>query len=341
MNKRWRITPELFDRYRTGRSSVEERRFIDDSLDANPDAREALDRLVSGLGTNVEPPDVNALWLEANSRIRADEAVDTARPQLQAISDSTLLSPSHTDKPRYRHWYAFLALSCVALMLGLGSAIKSSSSHDTLLAATYTTSNAQRATVQLADGSSVTLGAASQLEVPGNYNSGTRSLNLNGRALFSVVHQGRHPFVVHAQNVTTRVLGTVFMVSSYDGDSATQVAVREGRVAANEVVLSAFELVSISHQGSTSRQLSGDSPFLFATGIMAIDSTPLSDAIPDLNRWYNVDIQLGDPALGRRLLEGKFPEGERADLVEVLEWMFHARAVTDGRTITLFPLMEK
>jgi transmembrane sensor len=167
---------------------------------------------------------------------------------------------------------------------------------------------------------------------------GNRTLRLvNGEALFTVTHHDGVPFTVVSGPTTTRVLGTTFLVRRYATDTMTTIAVQDGKVAMRSVVLTAQQQLTVDRTGAMQVQLADDEQFAFATGVLALRYMPLANAIPELNRWFDADVRLGDAALGTRGIRGKFLAGSRADLAADLEMMFDVRVVRDGRILTLFP----
>lgn len=83
--------------------------------------------------------------------------------------------------------------------------------------------------VTLEDGTVVTLMQGAKLTVAKSFPADTRIVDLEGDAVFSVAKDKRHPFVVQAQNFTTRVLGTVFKISQMGKDKSVELY--EGKVA--------------------------------------------------------------------------------------------------------------
>ena len=70
----------------------------------------------------------------------------------------------------------------------------------------------------LPDGTRVLLGASSRIEYPRSFDGLTaREVKLTGKARFEVKHDAAKPFIVHADGLDARVLGTVFDVSTYPG----------------------------------------------------------------------------------------------------------------------------
>ncbi|MBD8489146.1 FecR family protein [Echinicola sp. CAU 1574] len=90
---------------------------------------------------------------------------------------------------------------------------------------------AKRFEVILPDGSEVTLNAGSSLTYPTSFDHmETRSVTLSGEAFFKVKKDADQPFIVKADLMNIRVLGTEFNVSSYPEDPLVQTALVEGKV---------------------------------------------------------------------------------------------------------------
>lgn len=84
-------------------------------------------------------------------------------------------------------------------------------------------------TVHLEDGSVVTLLPGAVLTVEKSFPASTRVVNLKGDAIFSVAKSKIHPFIVHADGFSTKVLGTVFKV--FQSGKKKAVDLYEGKVA--------------------------------------------------------------------------------------------------------------
>jgi transmembrane sensor len=208
-------------------------------------------------------------------------------------------------------------------------------------ASTYTTGNGERATIKLPDGSTVSLNVASQLQVPSDFAAGNRVVRLRGEALFTVAHQGRTPFTVVAGSSTTRVLGTSFVVRHYATDTAAMVAVRTGKVmvgvpAMRPAVVTANEQIVASSHSLGHVRPGRAAVFNFAVGVLTLDEVPLPTAIAELDRWYDVDIRLGDAKVAEKWLIGDFAAGSVAELAELLEGSINVRVVRSGRVLTLY-----
>ena len=92
-------------------------------------------------------------------------------------------------------------------------------------------SNPQRQplAVTLSDGSVVTLERGSRLTYPSVFDADKREVTLIGEAFFEITKNPSKPFLVHAQGVMTKVLGTSFRIKAFDKN--VKVLVNTGKVA--------------------------------------------------------------------------------------------------------------
>lgn len=89
----------------------------------------------------------------------------------------------------------------------------------------------KRFELQLSDGTSIHLNAGTTLKYPIQFITGkNRQVYLDGEAYFDVSKDKLHPFVVNADELNVRVLGTHFNVSNYPEDEMTDVVLVEGSV---------------------------------------------------------------------------------------------------------------
>ncbi len=85
--------------------------------------------------------------------------------------------------------------------------------------------------VILADSSSVLLQKGSRLSYPKSFDGvSKRIVYLSGEAFFEVAKNPEKPFMVYANELVAKVLGTSFNVKAYSGDKDVIVTVKTGRV---------------------------------------------------------------------------------------------------------------
>ena len=97
--------------------------------------------------------------------------------------------------------------------------------------------NSELATVNLPDGSSITLNSGSELSYSRLYNHLNRTVTLSGEGYFDVQSNADKPFIVNTPNSSVKVLGTEFNLSDWDDSSQTRVklSVTEGTVEFAEI----------------------------------------------------------------------------------------------------------
>lgn len=207
----------------------------------------------------------------------------------------------------------------------------------------YATAKGQRSIVTLSDGTRVNLNVDSRLEVPDEFNSTNRIIHLDGEAHFDVIPNSKLPFVVVTKRSTTRVLGTIFVVREYPSDTLTtvnvqsgEVAVQSGDIAIQNVVVSGNQQVSINGAGMVRLGDASPTASSFIENILSLSETPLSEAIVELGRWYNVEIRLNNPALEQQRVTGKFAMGSLNDLIGILQMAFDVEVVREGRLLTIY-----
>ncbi len=85
--------------------------------------------------------------------------------------------------------------------------------------------------IVLNDGSQVTLQPQSEIRYPSVFNTKQREVHLTGEAFFEIKKSSDQPFLVFANQVVTKVLGTSFSIKAYQNESEITVSVRSGKVA--------------------------------------------------------------------------------------------------------------
>lgn len=84
--------------------------------------------------------------------------------------------------------------------------------------------------ISLSDGSLITLQPKSILSYPEDFADDKREVYLVGEARFDVAKDARKPFIVHSNELETKVLGTSFSVRAFKNDRDITVRVYSGKV---------------------------------------------------------------------------------------------------------------
>jgi ferric-dicitrate binding protein FerR (iron transport regulator) len=167
----------------------------------------------------------------------------------------------------------------------------------------YETSYSQQVNVTLDDGTVARLGPESKLVVPNRFGIGLRAVRIEGSAVFDVKQAASQPFEVRAGDVAVLAQGTSFVVRRYRDETNAIIHVREDSV--------------IVKHGETIRNVAkGNSLLVTNTGEMSIPSTEqvaeaagwadgtvtisgqtLRYILPQLKRWYGLDVKVPDNTL--------------------------------------------
>lgn len=123
-------------------------------------------------------------------------------------------------------WISGVA-AAVALLISAGMYFYNSL-HEPLVA--KYTSRGEKSTFMMEDGTRVTLNADSKLEYAANFPQESREVYLTGEAFFDVHSDARKPFIIHANNMDIKVLGTAFNVKSYPNETSTEATLLKGAI---------------------------------------------------------------------------------------------------------------
>lgn len=190
----------------------------------------------------------------------------------------------------------------------------------------------------LPDGSRVILSAHTSVNV--DFNGSKRNLELStGEGYFKVKHDRRHPFIVHAGDISVTAVGTAFDVRR-DPDGVT-VTVEEGTVEIAGNVFAKKGLpttwraeagyrLTYSSQGRTAMISSVDtsSALEWRSGELAYIWEPLGAVVEDLNRYSPHKVIIKDPAIGELRYTGTVFTASVADWVKAVEQAYPVRADT-------------
>ena len=282
-----------------------------------------------------------APWEEPAARIHV------RRPQRARI----LMGAFATGGTRWRLLFAAaaaVAITLTGVKATLGTRAHAAPPHIAAMRQIIT-AKGQRAEIQLEDGSRVMLGVASRLRLPSDFGIRRRDVYLDGTAYFDVVHDSLHPFAVHTANAVARDVGTRFVVSAYPESRSTRVVVRDGSVTlgsaqtgaglrAASVLLTGGQLGHLRF-GDTAATTQTVDPALYTAwirGDLVFHDVPLSEAVAELRRWYDVDLEIGDASLRNMPISAKFAVQSFHEALSVVTTVLPLRAVRRGNVVTLY-----
>lgn len=172
-------------------------------------------------------------------------------------------------------------------------------------ARTHLAATAQLAIVTLDDGTRVMLTPESKLVVPKQFGELMRAVKLEGEATFTVTPGKSKQFEVRAANTKTLVTGTVLTVRNFAAESSVVIALKDGsaivKVGDSTRTVGAGQAVFVKNskmREPTAPELQEATTWNDKT--LTIANRSLRDVLPQLKRWYGIDIKVLDlPLLDR------------------------------------------
>lgn len=178
-------------------------------------------------------------------------------------------------------------------------------------------------TITLSDGTKVTLNSGTTLSYPSLFTSNTREVHLSGQAFFDVSRDDKHPFIVHTEDLDVRVLGTKFDLKSYEDDAYIQVTLNEGSVGVHilgekeTAYLTPNEQIRFDKQDKTLKKEEVNASYYSAwtAGNLYFRGTPFSEVVLQLERRFNVNIEIISENLKDINYYGEYIRGENLEQV--------------------------
>ena len=173
----------------------------------------------------------------------------------------------------------------------------------------------------LSDGTIVYMNSESRLKYPVKFVGDERIVELEGEAYFEVVRDEVHPFVVCANQLNVKVLGTGFNVMAYNQDSRTEVTLVNGKVDVRNGDIS--EILEPSQQfvmdyGSREYQVRSVNVSTYVdwkSGILNFDAMPLEELGDKLGRWYGMKFFFSKESLKQLKFSGAFKKYNDIDYI--------------------------
>ncbi|MGJ1266551.1 FecR family protein [Sphingobacterium spiritivorum] len=233
----------------------------------------------------------------------------------------------------------------------------------------YVTANGEKKTIELSDGTKVTLNAGSKLFVDNSFNKNERNVTLIGEAFFDVSKNKDKPFVLHTQDFDIRVLGTAFNVKAYPDEKTSEavlihglIEMRSKRGNENSLILKPNQKVIISKSDKKEETLPETAKKTKKLPLQEItiqDLQPVTAELPladiawkegrleivdqdfsslehILERWYDVDIQLEGQQLNNFRFTATFSKEDIGQVLSSLQKVNPFKYKIYGKKITIY-----
>lgn len=224
----------------------------------------------------------------------------------------------------------FMPLVCYVLIKGFSGNENATGRKTDIAWQTMSTGVGMRGSIELPDGSRVTLNSGSEIQYPTRFSKGTREIKLTGEAFFEVSKDKRHPFIVNTGKMNVEVVGTTFNVSAYNDDMPVRVVLATGCVSlfsgdwSNRTEIGVLKPGQLGVFDKESSVLSvsnveTDKYLAWKDGNIIFRDDPMSDVISRLERWFNVDIYVEDDEILNYEFTAKFHDETIAQVLNLIK----------------------
>jgi transmembrane sensor len=325
---------------RAGDLDVSARRDLDKWLRKSPEHLSAYLE-IAAIWSEGPALDASRRWdaesLIAQARMEPDNVValggTSVIPKLEELVPPSPAIESVAPPRTPSHHRLFALASSVAALIAVGGTCA-------WLAYSlpeYSTTVGEQRSIELADGSTVSMNSKSRIRV--RYSKGERAIDLlEGQALFHVTKDRARPFIVSADGTRVRAVGTEFDV--YEKRAGTVVTVLEGAVAvlapvatgalrpASDAVnpdVNSMISVSAGEQVTVTPKVTRKADHANLAAATAwterriiFESATLSEVAEEFNRYNRRQLVIQDPQLYDFHISGMFASTDPDSLIRFL-----------------------
>ena len=207
------------------------------------------------------------------------------------------------------------------------------------------TARGERASVTLPDGTAVSLNSESRLAYfPKSYNKKERKISFDGEGYFQVGKNREVPFIIDAQGLQVKVLGTTFNLLVRKDHKTAELALEEGSVwlgatQSHKSVTLCPKQKAILDQSTGNILIIAEEDIkeisAWRYGNMVFRNTGFSEVIHTIEQSYNVQIRITCKNCPTDSFTGTLPLTNLNEVLEVIEKSYHLKAQIKGKEIIL------
>ncbi len=187
--------------------------------------------------------------------------------------------------------------------------------------------------VVLPDGSVVLLNSGSNIKYPDKFTGSTREVELSGEGYFDVVKDSLNPMIVNTvKGVKVKVLGTKFLLKSYDNDSETKAILYSGKInqtteagknrEEQSIIMNPNDCVVVPAVGEllitkTGKEGNDDA---WLRGELIFANTPMPEVLKILERWYGKTFVVNNKSLYGFNLNASFKNESLIQILGIIEF---------------------
>ena len=274
------------------------------------------------------PPDKEAVWM------RLSQHMDISDMDIDMNQDQQRIAP-----PAQRFLSKFKPRITYAVALGLALIFALPIAYDSLTTETLVTQTTDFRTLQLPDGSTISLNAGSQIKYKKDFNTDHRLLTMTGEAYFDV-QNGNTPFVIHTNQGQVTVLGTSFNVRSRE--DGFEVGVNEGIVKVSNdsksVILHKGQMIGVDSKFDE-KNLQNIAYTNYPDWMhekLVCEQTPLSEVCDEIERTFGISFEFANPSFSDITVTGVIDAKDLNTVLSTISLLTQHEFKFDGDTCTIF-----
>jgi ferric-dicitrate binding protein FerR (iron transport regulator) len=233
---------------------------------------------------------------------------------------------------------------------------------------TISTKPGSKSKIQLPDGSQVWLNADSRITYNESFRGPFREVQVTGEAYFDVAKDKDHPFIIHANSIDVRVLGTSLNIRSYSNEKNTEAVLIRGSIEVTlrsspdkKIILQPNDKLVVQNgkaivvKGMPAVQKYEDAPvmtlgkahmqpkdtvamdILWVKNKLSFDKETLDDVARKIERWYAVKVSISDERLKHTEYSAVFEDESLRQVMEALRMTGNFRYSISKREVTITP----
>lgn len=290
---------EKISKYLSGEMNEEESFAFEQIIDSNPEYAAVI---------RASEKDLNFIHKHEslNNTFETDDAWKSVKSRITNEGNKTIALNS------WKKVLQIAAMIIVAIGLSIGSYEIYTNKTD-IYSTAITQLGESGKTIQLADGSKVTLHGNSKLTYPKEFSSNERRVKLEGEAFFDIAKNPDKAFIIAVKDAEVKVLGTSFNVNA--GNDHVEVLVETGKVLfskadnpSKSLVLKKGDFAVLQDNQLTKDLMNDDNYLSWKTKKLVFKNMKLKDVAKVINRTYQVSIEFSDPNIEKLNINTTFNE---------------------------------
>jgi len=206
------------------------------------------------------------------------------------------------------------------------------------------TTSGETKSIQLNDGTTVTLNENTQLKYPATFAKTDRQVQLTGEGFFEVAKDANRPFSVQLEKATVKVLGTVFNVRSVADETEIVVSVEEGKVQFSSTNIGKGVILTAGEEGTydlaanqiTEQKVNHKNASAWKTASLVYKNALLSTVVEDLAKHFKVKVTITNAAMQNCRITARFADATAIDVLDYIVDVYQMELKEiDGQTFEL------